>query len=387
MSDSSYPGFHRLEPSERLGRLTADGWLDPSEADLLSRELDPALDRVSENVVSSVRLPVGLVVNLQVNGNAVLVPLATEEPSVVAACSRAARIAAQAGGVRAVRGERRVGAQVLFRTELSPAEVQEGLDAFLPAFKKAVALSHPQLAAAGGGVQAVTFEPFNGRCPGAGTFLLIIDPVDAMGANLATSIAEQFERGLSEALPGEGLGAIVTNYPLGRPATATVRIPHDLLATDGMDGRAVGERIEALSRWAGIDEKRTVTHNKGILNGIVGALAALYQDTRAATATLDAHACRKGRVAPLATWELTPDCLVGRFEGPIACGLVGGTGPHRPTTAPLLKLMRVSCVGELEEAVACVGLLQNLGALLAMATTGIMPGHRKLHERKGRENR
>jgi hydroxymethylglutaryl-CoA reductase len=382
MNGSRYPGFHRLAPNDRLARLEADGWLDAVEAGVLREELAPSLDGISENVVAGIRLPVGLVANMVVNGKPLLVPLATEEASVVAACTKAAGLAALVGGVTAVRGERRIGAQVLFRTTLSSADVQARLDTFLPDFKRAVSAAHPRLAAAGGGIQAVTFEAFNGRCPGAGTFLLLIDPVDAMGANLATSIAEQFAREIQGAMPGEGLGAIVTNYPLGRPAAAHVHLPHDLLSVKGMEGKAVGERIEALSRWAGIDDKRAITHNKGILNGISGVLAALYQDTRAAIAALDAHACRKGRMTPLATWELTSECLVGRFEGPIVCGTVGGTGPHRPTTAPFMKLMRIAEVGDLEEAVASVGLLQNLGALLAMATTGIMPTHRKLHERK-----
>ncbi|MBM4355240.1 MAG: hypothetical protein FJ109_15890 [Deltaproteobacteria bacterium] len=385
MNSSRYPGFHRLSPEARLDRLVSDGWLEAPQAEALRRELEPLLDRFSENVVSGIRLPVGLVVNLVVNGRASVVPLATEEPSVVAACCKAAAVTSGAGGVQALSGERRIGAQVLFRTPLAPAEVQARLDELLPAFLRAVGARHPRLAAAGGGVQAVTFEPFNGRCPGAGAFLLLLDPADAMGANLATEIAEHFARVLEQHMPGEGLGGIVTNYPLGRPATATVRLPHECLAAEGRDGRCVCERVEALSRWAAIDEKRAVTHNKGIQNGIAGVLAALYQDWRAASAALDAHACRQGRISPLATWELTPDCLVGRFEGPIVCGMAGGTGPYRPTTEPFLKMMRVGSAGELEEMVAAVGLLQNLGALLAIATTGIMPSHRKLHERKAQD--
>jgi hydroxymethylglutaryl-CoA reductase len=197
-----------------------------------------------------------------------------------------------------------------------------------------------------------------------------------MGANLANDAAEV----LASLLRQQGidvLGAIVTNFPVAGATTATVRIPVDSLPADSFSDRSdLADRVALLSEWAGWDPLRRATHNKGILNGIIGVWAALYQDTRA----LDASLLASGR--PLATWSRRGDLLVGEFGGTLPCGLRGGTSVHAATTGAFLEMMRVGRSEELAQVGAAVGLLQNLAALLAIATEGIAAGHMRLHRRK-----
>jgi len=390
----------------RLELLEAEGWIEPSERKVL--ETDTAdlagLDRMSENVVGFIGLPVGLVTNMVVNSVERLVPMAIEEPSVVAACSRAALIARAGKGVIASGGSRRIGAQLLVRTEVPFKTLRAFINERAKLFASDCRRRHPSVAAAGGGVASIELSNCE-MIPDAYVYFLQLDPGDAMGANLAMDVAAEFGEYLSASLPVEIDGAIVSNFPCGKPAIASVAIPVEALARGALAGRDAAARIERLSKWAMADNCRLITHNKGILNGIEGVLKALGQDTRAASASLMTaalgRACDRGRcltmgrkkkdcescydmfVRPLAVWGVVDDTLCGQFRGPVPCGTVGGAGPFMAATGLFLKLMRVKSRVDLAAVVASVGLLQNLAALHAIATGEILPGHMKLHARKG----
>ncbi len=386
MADSRLPGFHRLPRTRRRRRLVDEGWLAAAESAQLhrwpSREL---LDRLSENVVGGIALPLGVVTNVIINGTPRLVPMAIEEPSVVAACSFAARLAQAGGGVTAAPGERLIGAQVLVSTLLDSMEVRTFLDPHVEAFRQEADGRHRRVVKAGGGLRDIRYSVLKDDGRGLGAFLLRCNPGDSMGANYVNDVAEAFVGLLRRvAFPGTVIGAIVTNHPVGEGATASVRIPVPALARGSLTGEAVALRIESLSRWAECDPARRATHVKGILNGIFGVANALYQDNRALASTLWAHVPRRGEA--IVTWRREDDHLVGRFAGPLACGTVGGTAAVVPQTQLFLRWLGVERAGELEAVLAAVGLLQNLAALRAIGTEGIQRGHMRLHARKNEEH-
>jgi len=298
---------------------------------------------------------------------------------VVAACSNAARLAE---GITARAGDRRLAAQVLYRTPATPAVLDARLGQLQAILVAAAGKRHPRVTAAGGGGCTLSCRRLETLGDEIVVFDLVCHPGDAMGANYVNDLAELLARCLPDLVPGQALGTIVSNRAPGRPATATARVPLARLSPQAAEANRHARKVQLLSDWAAADPVRAVTHNKGILNGIQGMMSALYQDTRALACALTDHAGGRGRPRPLATWTVDGEELVGRFEGPIVCGTAGGTGPHFPTTRVFHELMGISSAGDLEEVAAAVGLVQNLGALLAIATAGIQAGHMRLHARK-----
>lgn len=390
MKTSRIPGFHRLTAQQRLALLAEQGWLSSSDRQVLEEAaLDGGkLDGVSENVVGGIPFPVGLVTNLIVNGAHRIVPIATEEPSVVAACSKSARLFAGHGGVVAEAGDRTMSSHLLYRTDLSEEAVGRIVLQHKDSFAQQSDARHKGVVDAGGGVRDVLYYTFPGQMPGHGSFLLKCGVGDCMGANYVNDVAEHFREFVRPLVSGEPLAAIVTNVPTGKLATAEVTLPVAELAWGGLSGDEVASRLHKLSAWALSDPFRTYTHNKGILNGICGVLQALYQDTRAQAAAFfspnfveeEEHFAD----LPRALWIKDGDVLRARLEAPIVCGTVGGTGPVFPTTEVFHRLMSVRSAADLEEVVAAVGLVQNFGAMLAIATEGIQEGHMRLHGRKER---
>lgn len=385
MPDSRLPGLHRLNREERLHRLVEAGWLDSHEVELFGGEAPGAvLESLSENVLGRVELPVGVATNVVVNGLPRLIPMAIEEPSVVAACSNAARLALAGGGVTACAGDRQIAAQVLVNTDLDEEQVAGYLATTESSFVAAANANHPRLLAAGGGLKSIKYTALPHKSRKLGVFNLLCHSGDAMGANAVNDFAEEFARALRQGFAGQVQGAIVSNHAPGAPATATTSIPFSSLTVGTLPGSRVAQRIETLSHWAQADAMRRATHVKGILNGLTAVANALYQDTRALASTLWSHLCEEGG-EPVAVWSLEGDSLVGRFEAPVVCGTVGGTGPVMPLTGLFYRWMGVTSAKDLEAVLAAVGLLQNLAALRAIATEGIQRGHMRLHARKNED--
>ncbi len=380
MPTSRLPAFHAKDMNSRIQALMDAGWLTPDQQDLLrSRTPQTLLDRVSENRVGTLALPLSLVTNTILEGRDVLLPFATEEPSIVASCSKAALLTRPTGGVVATRRRRLALGQVLIR-RVDDARLPD-FNALLRWLQDSAAHKHPRWTSAGGRVVDLTVQALPNVDPTLTVLNIRFDPADSMGANLADSLAAMLASQIDPcwALP---LTAIVSNAPLPPHLRISARVPLESLKWASLSGAQVADRIQTLTQWAASDPQRCVTHNKGILNGIDALLTATYQDTRAANAALYHAAWQDGTLRPLAVWSVQNEFLVGELEATIPCGIAGGTAPHVSTTPLLNQWMNVTTAHDLEVAAAAAGLLQNLGALLALATEGIESGHLRLHARK-----
>jgi len=383
---SRIPGFYKLDPSERLGELQARAGLTDEEAAVLggSLGLDVAqADRISENVVGTFGLPLGIAVNFLINGREYLVPMAIEEPSVVAGASHAAKLAREGGGFVAEAPDSLMIGQIqvlgLHDLEESRRRVLDQREALLAVANE----QDPLLVELGGGARDLEVRLISDTLAGPMLVLhLIYDCRDAMGANAINTAVEALAPLVEALTGGQVLLRILSNLADRRLARARAVAPAQALATDGLDGREVARRIAQAYALAEVDPYRAATHNKGIMNGIDAVLVATGNDWRAVEAGAHAYAARFGQYGSLSTWETDADgSLVGTLELPLAVGIVGGATKAHPAARVALKILGVSTARELAEVIVSVGLAQNLAALRALATEGIQRGHMELHAR------
>jgi hydroxymethylglutaryl-CoA reductase len=347
--------------------------------------LTPELaDHMIENVVGTYALPLGIAVNFQINGREFMVPMAIEEPSVVAGASYMAKLVGMSGGFIADADDSLMIAQIqiLDISDLSKIESQilENKTEILEEAK----LVDPVLVNLGGGPKDLEVRPFPNTPVGPMIIVhLIIDTVDAMGANAANSIAERVTPTLEKITGGRAHLRILSNLADKRLARASCKIPADLLAFDEFSGDQVRDGVIEAWAFAEVDPYRAATHNKGIMNGVDAVLIATGNDWRAIEAGAHAYASRSGRYKSLSKWRLGPDGeLEGWLEMPLAVGTVGGATRVHPTAKSSLRLLGIEKANELMEVVVSVGLAQNLAALRALATEGIQRGHMSLHARQ-----
>lgn len=379
-----------LSPAERLRRLSSAAGLDESDREALATGgLDLATaDRMLENVVGLLALPVGVGLHLMVNGRERLVPMALEEPSVVAGLSHAAKLLAAGGGVTArATPSLMIGqVQLVDVPDLDAAEraVREAADALTSRCREL----DPTLAALGGGLREVVVRRLAPHGPDdpLGPMLvvhLVVDVLDAMGANAVNTMAEGVAPELERRTGGRARLRILSNLADRRTVTAAGRVPFAALTREGFAGADVARGIEEASVFAERDPYRAATHNKGIMNGIDAVLLATGQDWRAVEAGAHAYAARDGRYGPLARWRVGDDAaLQGTLTLPLAVGVVGGAVKVHRGVQAALKLAGVEHARDLAELAAAVGLAQNLSALRALAAEGIQRGHMRLHARK-----
>ena len=387
--DSRIPGFYRLPLRTRQDELTARAGLSPDEVASLHGGLDAAgADRVVENAIGVYALPLGLGLNFRINGRDFLVPMAVEEPSVIAATSNAARMVRAGGGFEAAADPPIMTAQVeivgVADLDGARARLEYHKDEILALARAAV----PRLCARGGGPTEIEIrQPPPGvneaACARDRRLVLHmhIDCRDAMGANLVNTVAEAIAPRVAELGGGRYGLRILTNLCDRRLVRARARVPYDLLGQPGIDGASVAEDIAAASRFAEHDPYRAATHNKGIMNGIDAVVIATGNDWRGVEAGAHAFAARRGRYEPLATWAVQDNALVGQVELPMALGTVGGTLSVHAGARLGLRILGVDSASELAMIAACVGLASNLAALRALATEGIQRGHMALHNR------
>jgi hydroxymethylglutaryl-CoA reductase len=391
MSDtvtSRLSGFHKLPMDERLATVGRMFRLSDAELEQLrgSSALDPLLaNQMIENAVGTFSLPLGLGLNMKVNGRDHLVPMAVEEPSVVAAVSFAAKIVREAGGFTAEADDSLMIGQVQVTRYGDPTEAT---DKILEAKEQILALAnsfHPAMVRRGGGAKDVEVRVLPAPEGPRGEPLLIvhllIDTQEAMGANLINTMAEGVAPLIEQITGGKVYLRILSNLADRRLARAMCRIPVAALADFEMPGEDIAEGIAQASRFAQADPYRAATHNKGVMNGIDSVAIATGQDWRAIEAGAHAFACRDGQYRPLSTWFLEEGHLVGRIELPLALGTVGGPIKVHPGVQVALKLMRTSSVREMAMVFAAVGLAQNFAALRALGSVGIQKGHMALHAR------
>ncbi len=384
-SGSRIPGFHNLPVAERQAVIASLAGLDDDERALLLSEAPLTLDaaaRLTENTVGVYALPMGLALNFIVNGRDVLVPMVTEEPSVIAAASNAARLARPGGGFIAEADPPCMIAQVQLVEVPDPEAAKDRLEASSDRICARVDELAPGMARRGGGARGIEVRVLG--APDGQRFVvvhLLVDVGDAMGANAINTIAEQAAPLLAEISGGLPHLRILSNLTDRRCGRAGVRYRFEDLAMQGRSGEEVARGVELASLFAEADPYRAATHNKGIMNGVDAVALATGNDWRALEAGAHAYAARDGRYGALSTWRIEGDELVGRIELPLAVGTVGATVEGNPRARLALKLMGARSGQDLIEVLAAVGLAQNFGAVRALATEGIQKGHMARHAR------
>ncbi|MBN1641896.1 MAG: hydroxymethylglutaryl-CoA reductase, degradative [Anaerolineae bacterium] len=383
---SRISGFYRLSPEERV-RLVTDWAGLSAEEQLLLHEggLDCGLaDRMVENVVGTHALPLGIATNFSVNGRDYLVPMAIEEPSVVAGASFAARLARAGGGFTAHSTPSHMIAQVQVLDVVDPWAARfRLLSARERLFSQADQVDRV-IVGLGGGMRELEVDVL-ADTPAA-TMLevrLIYDCLDAMGANTLNTIAEALAPSIAEIAGGRVNLRIISNLADRRLGRAQCVVPASALALDAYPGEVVVDRIVEAYAFAACSPYRAATHNKGIMNGVDAVVVATGNDWRAIEAGAHAYAARTGRYTSLSRWEKDArGDLVGSLEMPMAIGLVGGATRVHPTAKLAVKILGVESARELSDVIVSVGLAQNLAALRALATEGIQRGHMALHARQ-----
>jgi hydroxymethylglutaryl-CoA reductase len=386
---SRIPGFYRLSPEERRSVLAKAAGIDAATAEHLSGSaltLERA-DLMVENVVGTFALPLGVGVNLRINGADVLVPMVIEEPSVVAAVSNMGRLVREAGGFEAGATEdRMIGQiQVVEVPDLTAASARIR-EAAAELCARGDAL-HPRLVERGGGMREVRCRQIRYDEPGEipEDMLVVefeLDCVDAMGANMVNTVAERLAPEVERLTGGRVNLRILSNLASARRAWARCRIPPGLLGTEAADGSEVAAGIASAARFAWADPWRAATHNKGVMNGIDAVALATGNDWRAIEAGAHAWAARDGQYRSLTSWKVDKEGdLIGHIDLPIQVGTVGGSIRNHPTVAANLQILGEPRARVLAGIMASVGLVQNLGALRALATEGIQKGHMRMHAR------
>lgn len=385
---SRLSGFHKLAVAERLGtvsrmyRLSAEETHAIAGTSTLTSEL---ANTMIENAVGVFGLPMGLGLNLTVNGRDYVVPMVVEEPSVIAAVSFAAKIAREGGGFVAEADDPIMIGQVQVTGYGDPTEASKKLVAHKEQLLALANSFHPSMQVRGGGAKDVEVRVLPAPEGPRGEPLLIVhllvDTQEAMGANLINTMAEGVAPLVEQITGGKVYLRILSNLADRRLARASCRIPVAALADFDMSGEAIAEGIVQASRFAVADPYRATTHNKGIMNGVDSVAIATGQDWRAIEAGAHAFAARDGQYRPLSTWTLEEGHLVGRLELPLAIGTVGGPIKIHPQVQAALKLLRTSSARELAMVMASVGLAQNFAAVRALGSVGIQKGHMAMHAR------
>jgi len=377
---SELPGFYKLSTEERLKLLQKLAGLTEEEVKVLGNTGGLPSDianRMIENVVGGMTLPLGIATNFLVNGKDYVVPMAIEEPSVVAAASNAAKIARVKGGFKVTNTGPVMIGQIQTVGVRDPRMAAKKLAARKKVLLAKANEQDPMLVSLGGGAKDLNVKIIESLKGPMVIVELFVNCGDAMGANAVNTMAEAVAP-LVEAISGGRVYLrIISNLADRRLVKATA-----VFDKEALGGEEVVEGILYAYAFADADPYRCATHNKGIMNGVVAVALACGQDTRALEAGAHSYASRSGAYKPLTTWKVNKDGdLVGTLEMPMAVGLVGGAAKVHPTAKANVKILGLKTAIELAEVMGAVGLAQNFAALRALASEGIQRGHMKLHAR------
>lgn len=380
VTSSRLPGFYKLSPSERLSAVTKATGLESGQlvAVVPADEKTLAIaDRMIENVIGTLSIPLGIAANFTINGRDYLVPMATEEPSVVAAASNMASVARKNGGFHASSDQPIMISQIQVVGAPDPHGARMRLYERRREILDLANEQDPFLVKLGGGAKDISVRIVEAAGATYVVLHLIVDVRDAMGANAVNTMAEALAPLVSEITGGRVRLRILSNKADLR--LARVRAVYDKEALGGED--VVDGIIDAYA-FAAADPYRAATHNKGIMNGITAVVLATGNDTRAVEAGAHSHAAAGGRYTSLSHYEKDANGnLVGTLELPIPVGLVGGATKTHPVAQASVRILDVKTAQELAEVIVSVGLAQNTGALRALAAEGIQKGHMSLHAR------
>ena len=377
---SQLSGFYKLTPKQRLALVKEITGLTDEEANVLQNTgalpLELA-DRMIENVIGAFPIPLGIGVNFLINDRDYLIPMAIEEPSVVAAASNAAKMTRDGGGFHTsstppimIGQIQAVGIKDPYSARMKVIHAREEI------LKKAND-QDPVLVNAGGGARDLDAKVIHTTQGPMLITELHVDCRDAMGANAVNTMAEAVAPLIERITGGRVYLRIISNLATKRLVRAWCTVPKEAVG-----GEEVVDGIVQAYAFAAADPYRAATHNKGILNGIIGVVIATCNDHRAVEAGAHAYAAHSGGYSPLSIWEKNEEGdLVGSIELPMAVGIIGGAIRTHPIAKIALKILGAKTATELGEVLAAVGLAQNLGALRALANEGIQRGHMRLHAR------
>ncbi len=373
---SKISGFYKKSIDERIDLISSIASLTDEEQSLLFKALDKGLaDRMIENVVGTFTLPLGIALNFRVNNEDVLIPMVTEESSVVAAASKAAKIARKHGGFRTESTDPIMIGQIQI---LDVDDITTASEKILQEKNKLLAVANAQdkiLTDLGGGAKDLAVRILTSSFGKMIVVHLYVDVRDAMGANAVNTMVEALSPVIEDISGGRVRLKILSNLADQRLVTSRAIFDKDLIGGE----KVVDAFLESVE-LAKIDAYRAATHNKGIMNGIDAVILATGNDFRAIEAGAHAYAARNGQYTSLTTyWKDERGNLVGEIKLPLALGIVGGAGSIHPTAQICKKMMRISSAQQLSEMVASVGLAQNFAAVLALSTVGIQKGHMSLH--------
>jgi hydroxymethylglutaryl-CoA reductase len=377
---SQISGFYKLTPKDRINYVKDFAELTDKEIEILQStgalEMELA-DRMIENVVGTFPLPLGIAMNFHINGKDYMIPMAIEEPSVVAAATYAAKMALKTGGFFTSSTDPVMIGQIQAVDIKDPYAAKMRILAAKKEILKKANDQDPMLVSVGGGAKDLQVKVIDTQSGPMVITELLVDCRDAMGANAINTMAEAVAPMIEGITTGRVYLRIISNLAVNRLARAFVVIPKD-----SVGGKEVVDGIIEAYNFAVVDPFRAATHNKGILNGVIGVVMATGNDHRAIEAGAHAYAVKNGQYGTLSHWEKNNDGdLVGSIELPMAVGLIGGATKVHPTAKIAIKILGVKTANELGEVIAAVGLAQNLGALRALAHEGIQRGHMSLHAR------
>lgn len=385
---SRIPGFYKMTVEERKQHMIQLCKLDETAADQLLSTVslpEETADHMIENVIGTFGLPLAVGLNFKVNDKDYIIPMAVEEPSIVASASYIAKIVRETGGFKTESTERIMIGQIQVvgceDFEAAKNAVYNEKEMLMEAANNA----YPSLVKRGGGAVDLNVRMINEGTSKYSQMLIVhlyVNTCDAMGANIINTMAESLAPVVEHVTKGKVYLRILSNYADQCLAKATCTIPPHLLESEGFTGEEVRDGVIQAYEFAASDPYRAVTHNKGIMNGIDPVIIATGNDWRAIEAGAHAYAARDGQYRSMTTWSKDEGGnLKGSLELPMSLGIVGGASRVHPMAKVAYQLLQVTSARELSEVIVSVGLAQNLGALKALATEGIQKGHMALHSR------
>lgn len=376
------PGFAKLSPTERIEALLKEGLLTWDEAQILKEQKGLPLsiaDQLTENVLSTFDLPFSLAPYFLINGRDYVLPMVTEEPSVVAAASYAAKLIQRSGGFTTQVHQRQMIGEITLTdvedVEVASKRILEDKESLLQLANEA----YPSIVKRGGGAKDLWVE-------NKGDFLIVylaVDPKEAMGANMLNTMLEALTDRIQELSGGQALMAILSNLAIRSLVSARCAIDFKALSRNPEEAIEIAHRMELASQLAQVDPYRAATHNKGIFNGIDALVLATGNDWRAIEAGAHAYAAQSGSYKGLSHWTSQPKekKLYGEITLPMPVATKGGSIGLNPTVQVSNRLLGEPSAIELAGIIASLGLAQNFAALKALVTTGIQAGHMKLQAR------
>src|SRR5690625_3572296 len=388
MTTSRIPGFYKMDVNQRRELLEEQLNLTLEKKDTLysneALDLEKA-DKMIENVIGTFQLPLGLGLNFLINNKEYKIPMAVEEPSIIASASYIAKLVRDAGGFKTEATERVMIGQIQVvgceDFHLAKETILEHKEELIELANEA----YPSLQKRGGGAEDLDVRLLNESESIYSQMLVIhlyINTVDAMGANMINTMVESIAPNVEVLTKGKVYLRILSNLADRCLAKSRCVIPPHLLASDGFTGEEVRDGVIHAYEFAASDPYRATTHNKGIMNGIDPVVIATGNDWRAVEAGAHAYAAKDGHYTSMTKWYADEEGnLVGELELPMAIGTVGGATRVHPMSQLALKILDIDTADELSKLLVSVGLAQNLGALKALATDGIQKGHMTLHSR------